>query len=111
MTAEPQKAPKRGVTPQSLSVDKEQVQRVPCLLGQGPRRLFALRSSVLPADVPNFFGSTCRASYLLAMATWEAGAVPEETWRLNWAGTKGSVCTAESLYLYRGISRSEVTIC
>lgn len=95
MIAEPQKAPKGGVTHQSLSVDNEQVQRGPRPVGQGPRRLSALCSPVLPADVPTFFDSTCRASYLLAVATWESGSshrgdVPAEPGNnLCWFSTDG----------------------
>lgn len=99
--AEPQMAPKSSATHQSLSDDKELVQQVLSLLGQATPRLFALPSPVLAADMPTFFGFTWGALYLLAMATWEVGAVTRETCHLHQAGTKASVCTDENLCPHR----------
>lgn len=88
MIAGPQTVPECDVTHESFSADKEQVQQVPSLVGQAPPRRFPLHSPVVPADVPIFFGSTCRALDLLATATWEAGAVTEETCPQYLAGVK-----------------------
>lgn len=115
MIAEPQTAPKRGVTHQSFSVDKEQVQRVPSLLGSLTscvRKFSATHSRDLPGCLLSallYCQRTCppssvplaepRTYYPWPPGKWEqsrrrrAGCTGQEP--------KASMCTAESLYLHR----------
>lgn len=101
MLTEPKAASKPPVTHQPFSLHKQQVQQCLPSLAQAPAvsevlchtlqehpALFALRCTLLPADIPTLFHSPGRTLHLLSTGTWEGEAVTEEMHQLHWAGTK-----------------------